>query len=150
MILVTPKLFPQFCYNTLNIQLSEICITQVNDLPIKELVTTISLKIKTWKRNKNHDRIWLYLNLNCSPSSSASLGVISNMPEKGYGWPPYAYSEDWNQISFKYDKYWFKSCSEGKLYLFHKFQFLNEILLFQAKKYNHWSNTVIMRYKTYS
>jgi len=30
--------------------------------------------------------------LNCSPSSSASLGVISKIPENGNGCPPYAYS----------------------------------------------------------
>jgi hypothetical protein len=34
----------------------------------------------------------LYLNWNCSPSSSASLGFISNIPENGKGCPPYAYS----------------------------------------------------------
>ena len=38
--------------------------------------------------NKQHN----YLNLNCSPKSSASLGEISNIPEKGKGCPPYANS----------------------------------------------------------
>lgn len=36
--------------------------------------------------------IIIYLNLNCSPSSSAVLGGISNIPDIGSEWPPYAYS----------------------------------------------------------
>lgn len=33
-----------------------------------------------------------HLNLNVSPSSAALPGLISKMPLKGYGWPPYANS----------------------------------------------------------
>lgn len=29
-----------------------------------------------------------YLNLNCSPSSFASFGAMSNIPDTGNGWPP--------------------------------------------------------------
>ena len=35
-----------------------------------------------------------YLNLKVSPSSVASPGVISKIPEKGYGCPPYANSKN--------------------------------------------------------
>lgn len=37
---------------------------------------------------KNKKRDVSYLNLNVSPSSEALPGEISNIPEKGYGWPP--------------------------------------------------------------
>lgn len=44
----------------------------------------------------------LCLYLNCSPNSSATLGVISKMPLLGWEWPPYAYSIRKIFILFKF------------------------------------------------
>ena len=74
MITVSSEVLPQFCDNPLNFYFCKICVSNVNGLPAQE------------KRVEHNDytkqQTFIYLNLNCSPNSSASLGVISKAPEK--------------------------------------------------------------------
>lgn len=54
-----------------------------NRVPISWSIIKRKVKGKRWKP---------HLNLKVSPSSAALPGLISKMPLKGYGWPPYANS----------------------------------------------------------
>jgi len=87
---VSLELLSQLLHYFINVLLCKVCCTQSYSLSVEKtglviwfvwLIACVS--------------VWLcktHLNLKVSPSSEAFPGLISKMPLKGYGWPPYANS----------------------------------------------------------
>lgn len=82
------ELLSQLLHYFINVLLCKVCRTQSDSLSGEEtqLVSGCFCGLNVCVYVKTH------LNLKVSPSSEAFPGLISKMPLKGYGWPPYANS----------------------------------------------------------
>lgn len=84
------ELLSQLLHYFINVLFGKVCRTQSYSLSGEET------GLVTWFLRLVCVCLWLcktHLNLKVSPSSGAFPGLISKMPLKGYGWPPYANSK---------------------------------------------------------
>lgn len=89
MVGVSFELLPQLLHYLINVLLCKVCRTQSYRLSGEEtghVSDCFNRPYVSFCVCKTH------LNLKVSPSSEAVPGLISKMPLKGYGWPPYANS----------------------------------------------------------